>query len=65
MMEHEIPQKRIIKFLFYIRMFSMGFKKAVTILKKERIIFEKYFNNVEKVISPSKNSKIWICYNKK
>ena len=62
MMEHEIPDKFIIRMLFYIRMFSMGFKKGMTILKNEEKIFRKYFKNVEKKHSLSKNSKIWVCY---
>ncbi len=63
MMEHEVPEKFLIRLLFYVRMLSMGFKKAFTILKKEKELLEKYFNNVEKIVSPSKNSKIWKCYN--
>ena len=62
MMEHEIPEKFIIRMLFYIRMFSMGFKKGMNILKNEEKIFRKYFKNVEKKHSVSKNSKIWVCY---
>jgi len=62
MMEHEVPKRPFIRFLFYIRMMSMGFKKAFTILKNEKELFEKYFKKVVKLTSPSKNSKIWKCY---
>ncbi len=62
-MEHEIPEKLFIRFLFYIRIMSMGFKKALTILKNEKELLEKYFSKVVKIVSPSKNSKIWKCYN--
>ena len=61
MMEHEPPKKFLIKMLFYIRLMSMGFKKARNILKNEEKIFKKHFKNVKKVTSPSNNSKIWIC----
>ncbi len=61
MMEHEIPRNFFIRILFYLRMLSMGFKKAVNILKREDEIFKRHFKIVEKVVSPSKNSKIWIC----
>ncbi len=61
MMEHEMPKKFIIRVLFYIRLMSMGLGKAMKILKDENKTFEKYFNSVKKVTSPSNNSKIWIC----
>lgn len=35
MMEHEIPQNRFIRLLFYLRMLSMGIRRAVQVLKKE------------------------------
>lgn len=61
MMEHDVPQKRLIKGLFYIRMLSMGAQKAVRILKHEKTFLERYFNTVEKISSPSGRSKIYIC----
>jgi ubiquinone/menaquinone biosynthesis C-methylase UbiE len=61
MMEHEVPEKPFIRFLFYIRLLSMGFKKAKNILKFEGEIFKNHFKKVEKINSPTGNSKIWIC----
>ncbi len=60
-MEHEIPDKPFIKFLYYIRLASMGLKKAKTILSREKELLEKYFQRVKKITTPSGRSKIFIC----
>ncbi len=60
-MEHEIPKNPIIKFLYYIRLATMGLKKAKMILSHEQELLQKYFPVVKKIISPSKRSKIFIC----
>lgn len=61
MMEHDVPENSLVRALFYVRMISMGAKKARSILRYERNIFECYFSRVEKVASPSGRSKIMIC----
>ena len=60
-MEHEIPKNSLTKFLYYIRLATMGLKKAKTIISHEQELLQKFFPNVKKIISPSKKSKIFIC----
>jgi len=60
-MEHEIPTNRFIKILYFIRLASMGLKKAKRILSSEMKFLKKVFPKVEKIITPSGNSKIIIC----
>jgi demethylphylloquinol methyltransferase len=61
MMEHDVPESPLVRALFYVRMTSMGAKRALGILKHERSMFESFFSRVEKVVSPSGRSKIMIC----
>lgn len=61
MMEHEIPQNRFIRLLFYIRLLSMGAKRAVELLRNEKQILEKHFSHVQKLGTPTGHSKIWLC----
>ena len=63
-MEHEIPENFFIKFLYYIRLASMGLSKAKMIISHEQELLSKYFSKVEKVLSKSKKSKIFICLKK-
>lgn len=60
-MEHEVPKNPFIKFLFYIRIFSMGTRTAFAILKSEEDILKRYFKDVSKKHSYSSKSKIYIC----
>jgi len=60
-MEHEMPQNFFIKMLYFIRIASMGLKKAIQILKHEISILKRVFPKVEKIVTPSGNSKIIIC----
>ncbi|RLB07709.1 MAG: hypothetical protein DRG59_06105, partial [Deltaproteobacteria bacterium] len=62
MMEHDLPENKFVRFLLYIRFFSMGAKKAIEILKHEKEMLEKYFHSVKKVETPTGRSKVWICY---
>jgi demethylmenaquinone methyltransferase/2-methoxy-6-polyprenyl-1,4-benzoquinol methylase len=62
MMEHEIPENRFVRLLFYLRLFSMGARRAVEILKEERQFLKRYFGRVEKVSTPGGHSKIWLCH---
>jgi demethylphylloquinol methyltransferase len=61
MMEHDVPENSLVRALFYVRMISMGAKRALAILKHERSTLESYFSRVERVASPSGHSKIMIC----
>lgn len=60
-MEHEKPANMFIRFLYYLRIFSMGIKTAINILKKEEIYLKTYFTKVKKAYTSSKKSKIYIC----
>ena len=64
MMEHEVPSRRLIRYLFYIRMYSMGTGRALQILKHEKKLLLTYFHSAQKVRTPTGNSKIWICKNR-
>lgn len=61
MMEHDIPEKPLIRLLFYIRMMSMGARKALEILRNEKEMLSKYFKFVEKINTAGAKSKILIC----
>jgi len=63
MMEHDVPKSVFIRMLFYIRLFSMGARKALYILRHEIRTLERYFRIVEKIPSPTGRSKIMICWN--
>lgn len=63
MMEHDLPEKPVIRILFYIRLLSMGARSALSILKHESELLKKYFAGVEKIVTPSGRSKIMICRN--
>ena len=60
-MEHEVPRKRLIKILFYIRMLSMGLKDAQEFVKQGTLPFEKIFPRVTLSHSQSGKSKLFIC----
>jgi demethylmenaquinone methyltransferase/2-methoxy-6-polyprenyl-1,4-benzoquinol methylase len=61
MMEHEVPSRPLIRFLFYVRMFSMGSARALQILRHEQKLLLNYFRTAVKKRTPTGNSKIWIC----
>lgn len=61
MMEHDVPKSKVIRMLFYIRLMSMGWRKAVEILKHEQETLGRYFASVEKIQTASGRSKIFIC----
>ena len=60
-MEHEVPRKRLIKILFYIRMLSMGLKDAREFVKQGALPFKKIFPHVTLSHSQSGKSKLFIC----
>lgn len=61
MMEHEVPENRFVRMLFYIRIFSMGRKQAVEILKEGERVFRNNFSRVEKFQTEDGKSKIVVC----
>ncbi len=61
MMEHDIPENPVIRIFFYLRMLSMGPKKALQTLKHEKDLLSHYFKFVEKIKTPTGRSKIIIC----
>jgi ubiquinone/menaquinone biosynthesis C-methylase UbiE len=61
MMEHDIPKNRFVRMLFYARIFLMGRKKALEILKDEERLFQKNFGRVEKWGTEDGRSKIVAC----
>ena len=63
MMEHDIPQKRFIRLLFYLRLLSMGARRALQILRNEQQVLGDHFAAVEKILTPTGRSKIYVCRN--
>lgn len=61
MMEHEVPENRLARLLFYIRLMSMGRERALQILKHETGFLKHHFQNVKKATTATGKSKIYIC----
>jgi demethylphylloquinol methyltransferase len=61
MMEHEVPENRFVRLLFYIRLMSMGRQRALQILKHEAAFLQRYFRRVRKSPTPTGRSKIYTC----
>lgn len=60
-MEHEIPEKPVVKVLFYIRMLMMGPTDSQEFLKQGLSPFKSIFNDVTLSHTPSGKSKLIIC----
>ncbi|MCK4425193.1 MAG: hypothetical protein KAV69_00480, partial [Deltaproteobacteria bacterium] len=58
MMEHEVPRKKFIKFLFYIRMVVAGNLGSKSLLRQEASFFKGHFSEVKKEILPGGNTKV-------
>ncbi|MFW5952329.1 MAG: class I SAM-dependent methyltransferase, partial [Gemmatimonadota bacterium] len=58
MMEHEIPEKLGIRLLFYVRLLSMGLRKAMEVLGHEEEFFARHFQRVERVRTDTGRSKV-------
>jgi demethylmenaquinone methyltransferase/2-methoxy-6-polyprenyl-1,4-benzoquinol methylase len=58
MMEHEIPEKPLIKFLYYVRLTTMGSRKNRGFASDERTELRSYFSDVIKIPSPTGRSKL-------
>ena len=61
MMEHDLPEKPWVRAMFYLRLASMGAKRALSILRHEKKMLGRHFRSVEKVLTPTGRSKIIIC----
>jgi demethylmenaquinone methyltransferase/2-methoxy-6-polyprenyl-1,4-benzoquinol methylase len=61
MMEHDIPKNLFIRFLFYLRIFSLGSRKALGILKNEETVFHEHFASVVRTTTGTGRSKIFTC----
>ena len=58
MMEHEVPMQPFIRFLYRIRLVTLGSLSSEKFIKKEMEIISGFFGSVMKEKSPSGNSKI-------
>jgi ubiquinone/menaquinone biosynthesis C-methylase UbiE len=58
MMEHEVPEKPLIRLLFYVRLLSMGLRKALEVLGHEEALFRRHFSEVERITTAEGRSKI-------
>lgn len=61
MMEHDVPPNAFVRALFYLRLGFMGAGRAITFLRHEQEVLERYFGSVEKVVPPAGRSKVMIC----
>jgi ubiquinone/menaquinone biosynthesis C-methylase UbiE len=61
MMEHEVPENRLVRLLFHIRLMSMGRERALQILKHEAGFLKQHFRQVRKAAVVTGKSKIYIC----
>lgn len=57
MMEHEVPQSRFIRLLFYVRLLSMGLTKALEVLGHEEELFRRHFPRVVRIETDTGQSK--------
>jgi demethylmenaquinone methyltransferase/2-methoxy-6-polyprenyl-1,4-benzoquinol methylase len=57
-MEHEVPQKLLVRLLFYVRLLSMGLRKALAVLGNEDKLFRRHFHAVERIATDTGRSKI-------
>lgn len=61
MMEHEVPENRLVRLLFYIRMMSMGRDRAIKVLKHEKAFLKRHFDHVRRSVTITGKSKLYIC----
>jgi demethylphylloquinol methyltransferase len=61
MMEHDVPSNPIIRFLFYVRLASMGTASAINFLRQEEHVLRSHFGSVSKLLAPAGRSKVMIC----
>ncbi|HLI62362.1 MAG TPA: class I SAM-dependent methyltransferase [Terriglobales bacterium] len=61
MMEHDVPSNPFVRALFYVRLSLIGSGRAISFLRHEREVLERYFGRVEKLLAPAGRSKIMLC----
>ncbi len=61
MMEHEMPTHPIIKALYYIRLLALGSLSAARMRRREEEVFGRFFQEVERVSSPTGKSTLLIA----
>jgi demethylphylloquinol methyltransferase len=61
MMEHEVPENRFVRLLFYIRLMSMGRERAIQVLKHEREFLKRHFSHIRQSVTITGKSKLYIC----
>lgn len=61
LMEHEVPRNRIVRMLFYLRIYSMGSGDAGEFIAGGAGFFKKIFSSVRVVHSPTGKSRLLIC----
>jgi ubiquinone/menaquinone biosynthesis C-methylase UbiE len=57
-MEHEVPRNPLVRVLFYVRLLSMGLRKAREVLGNEEALFRRHFQQVERIATDTGRSKI-------
>ena len=62
MMEHCEPKSPLGRFFYYLRLASMGSTENRAFAQDERPFLKRYFRRVEKILSPSKGSKLLLAY---
>ncbi len=60
MMEHDIPENRLVRTLFYIRIYVAGLKGVRQFLTEELSLFKRFFKDVKKESIHAGRSKI-VC----
>jgi ubiquinone/menaquinone biosynthesis C-methylase UbiE len=64
MMEHELPKRWPIRVLFYLRLLSMGLRKAREVLGHEEELFRRHFAAVERVTPAGSRSKVILGFDR-
>ncbi len=62
MMEHCEPQNPFIRLLYYLRLLSFGSRENRSFARDERPYLKRYFSSVERILSPSGNSKLLLAH---
>ncbi len=61
MMEHDLPERPLVRLLFYLRLAVAGAGRVEGFLRQERTLLERHFSRVGKVLSPTGRSKVMLC----
>jgi ubiquinone/menaquinone biosynthesis C-methylase UbiE len=65
MMEHEVPEKPVLRLLFYVRLVSMGLRRAREVIGHEEALFRRYFGVVQRIATETGRSKIILGWGRK